>query len=579
MNKRDLDVLLALAEQSCSGQRELAALCGYSLGGVNASVKNLINENYVSPQMQLTAKSKQLLRSCAPARAVLLAADLGLRQPLGNGTLPKALLRVRQERLIDRLITQLHQSGITEIYVVVGYAKEQFEYLIDRYGVELIVNSQYAGSGSLHALSLAEVHLKNCYVVPCDLWCRENPFRKQELYSWYMVSTAQSQESSLRVNRKLELTTVPSNAPGDVPIGISYLLAADGKIVASRLAAMDGDRRYHGVSWEESLYDGERFLIAPRQVDEQVITRIESGEDLRELNDCSAAIALAESAEILNVPVSEIHDLTPLKKGMTNTSFFFHCQNKAYSIRIPTGKTDNLTHWKREAAVHRKLSGCGIAETVVFFDAATGVKLSEYLEGTRPCDPADPQDVLACMQRLRQLHQLNLQTPHRFDLFHAIEFYESAWGDADSLYPDYQTTKQNVFSLRTYIDSQDKTLCLTHLDAVPENFLISADNTIHLIDWEYAAMQDPHMDIAMFCLQALYDRQQVDCAIDAYFPSGCTPALRLKIYCYIAAGGLLWSNWCEYEIRHGAEFGAYSLRQYRYAKEFYRIVEKELRRI
>ena len=45
---------------------------------------------------------------------------------------------------------------------------------------------------------------------------------------------------------------------------------------------------------------------------------------------------------------------------------------------------------------------------------------------------------------------------------------------------------------------------------------------------------------------------------------------------YIAACGLLWSNWCEYKRSLGVEFGEYSLRQYRYAKEYYRIVREEL---
>ena len=52
--------------------------------------------------------------------------------------------------------------------------------------------------------------------------------------------------------------------------------------------------------------------------------------------------------------------------------------------------------------------------------------------------------------------------------------------------------------------------------------------------------------------------------------------IRIKIYCYIAACGLLWSNWCEYKRSLGVEFGEYSLRQYRYAKDYYKIVMDEL---
>ena len=37
-------------------------------------------------------------------------------------------------------------------------------------------------------------------------------------------------------------------------------------------------------------------------------------------------------------------------------------------------------------------------------------------------------------------------------------------------------------------------------------------------------------------------------------------------------------DWCEYKRNLGVEFGEYSLRQYRYAKEYYRIVQDELKK-
>ena len=84
-------------------------------------------------------------------------------------------------------------------------------------------------------------------------------------------------------------------------------------------------------------------------------------------------------------------------------------------------------------------------------------------------------------------------------------------------------------------------------------------------------------DVAMFCIYSLYNKRQVDRLIAAYFTEGCSDETRIKIYCYIAACGLLWSNWCEYKRNLGVEFGEYSLRQYRYAKDYYRIVQEELK--
>ena len=179
------------------------------------------------------------------------------------------------------------------------------------------------------------------------------------------------------------------------------------------------------------------------------------------------------------------------------------------------------------------------------------------------------------MKKLRDFHSLNLKVGHKFDIFKQIDFYEYLWDGAPSVYRDYNGTKIKAFELKEYIDNCKTEMCLTHIDAVPDNFLFTADGDIRLIDWEYAGMQDPHVDIAMFCIYALYDRKQVDRLIDIYFENKCEKQTRLKIYCYIAVCGLLWSNWCEYKRSLGVEFGEYSLRQYRYAKEYYKIFKEE----
>ena len=169
---------------------------------------------------------------------------------------------------------------------------------------------------------------------------------------------------------------------------------------------------------------------------------------------------------------------------------------------------------------------------------------------------------------------MKLKTDHRFDVFEQIVFYETLRGGTPSVFCDYEQTKKNVLSLRGFVDSVEKEECLAHIDAVSDNFLFCTDGNggeqIQLTDWEYAGMQDPHIDIAMFCVYALYDKTDCDRLIDLYFEGRCDHITRAKIYCYIAACGLLWSNWCDFKRHFGIEFGEYHMRQYRYSKEFYR---------
>ena len=204
------------------------------------------------------------------------------------------------------------------------------------------------------------------------------------------------------------------------------------------------------------------------------------------------------------------------------------------------------------------------------------------MENARNCDQKNAADLNKCMKKLREFHSMKLTVNHTFDLFKQIEFYETLWRGTPSVYRDYQMTKENVCHLKEYVDWLKPEYTLTHIDAVPDNFLFSEKNgeeQLRLIDWEYAAMQDPHVDIAMFCIYAMYERQEIDQLIDIYFEGNCDQKNRVKIYCYIAICGLLWSNWCEYKRSLGVEFGEYSLKQYRYAKEYYRIAVDEMDKI
>lgn len=79
-----------------------------------------------------------------------------------NTETPKALLTVDGEVLIERQIRQLQEVGITKIDVVVGFMKERFEYLMDDFGVNLIVNPLYASHNNISSLAVArslQIHI------------------------------------------------------------------------------------------------------------------------------------------------------------------------------------------------------------------------------------------------------------------------------------------------------------------------------------------------------------------------------------------------------------------------------------
>ena len=582
MNSLKQDILNNLIKEPFINQRILAAQTGHSLGIVNRSIKELISEGYLDEEIRPTEKALREAKEKAPKNAIILAAGFGMRMVPINTETPKGLLEIKGERLIECTLRQLHEVGITEIYVVVGFMKEQYEYLIDEYGVDLIVAPDYATKNNLHSLKTAADHLSNSYIIPCDIWCEKNPYSRNELYSWYMVSDLVDDDSTVRVNRKQELVVQKEQAGGNAMIGICYLLEAEAEIVRERLEELGRDSRYDGAFWEETLYQKDRMIVTARVVHAADAVEINTSEQLREIDSDSSQLqtdAIQVICQALGARPDEVTNITLLKKGMTNRSFLFSCKDKKYIMRIPGEGTDQLINRRQEAAVYQTIAGRKICDEIAYINPESGYKITEYLEGARVCNAENEEDLQKCMKKLREFHGQKLKVDHSFELFGQMEYYESLWEGTPSAYKDYEKTKEHVLQLKDYIEANAGEQVLTHIDAVPDNFLFVKENgkeEIRLIDWEYAGMQDPHVDIAMFCIYSLYKKEQVDHLIDLYFEGNCDERTRIKIYCYIAVCGLLWSNWCEYKRKLGVEFGEYSLRQYRYAKDYYKIVQQEL---
>ncbi len=589
MNKIDQDILLFLKNNLFLNQRIVSQKINYSLGKINHALHGLQGQGYLNEEMNITIKARQLFEKHRPRNAIILAAGYGMRMIPINMETPKGLLQVNGECLIERLIRQIQEVGITDITVVVGFMKEYYEYLIDEYNVKLLVNMDYQEKNNLHSLNLAREEIENTYIMPCDVWCGENPFCREELYSWYMVCDFMDDESDVRVNRKQELVRTENG--GNQMIGISYVTGDVSERLKVRITELDRDARYNHCFWEEALFFQEKMMTMARVTSSQNAFEINTYEQLRELDASSRDLhsrVMQVIAEALQVKETAIEEVTLLKKGMTNRSFLFACKGKKYIMRIPGEGTSHLINRGQEYEVYQTIEGLGISDDICYMDSENGCKMTVYLENARNCNVQDIEDVQKCMKLLRKFHEEKLQVSHVFDIYGQIEFYETLWNGTPSCYRDYKETKKKVYELKEYIDSQPKEWVLTHIDAVPDNFLFipvtGKDDTvlwnrqeeeIRLIDWEYAGMQDPHVDIAMFAIYAMYDREQVEQLIDAYFPEGCAFTVRRKIYCYVAACGLLWSNWCEYKRQLGVEFGEYSIRQYRYAKEYYNIFREE----
>ena len=581
-------------------QRELASVMNLSLGTCNRLVKDaqaegLITFDSETGEYTLLNKGMELLEQYRVDSAVILAAGFGSRfVPLTFET-PKGLLEVFGERMIERQIAQLHEVGVTDITIVVGYLKEKFEYLIDKWGVKLLYNPEYHNKNTLTTVYRARDCFKgkNTYLLSSDNWIRNNMYHTYECGAWY---------SSVYMEGKTSEWCMDSNKKGlitKVQVGGSDSWVMYGPVFFSKQFTEEFfpilETYYHTpgteqMYWEQVFVDlvngtvsehlpgKNKFHVPEMYINKQPADQVYEFENLEELRlfdkryqNHSDNVAMELVADVLHIPESEITDLRCLKSGMTNKSFLFRVKDRSYICRIPGPGTGLLINRKQEKEVYDSVKGLGITEHVIYMNGDTGYKISEYYEGVRTSDARNWDDVARCMELVKKLHSSFIRVGHSFDIRERIDFYESICnGYEKQLFEDYSDVKRNMIVLMNRLDRLKRPKVLSHIDSVCDNFLFLPDGSIKLIDWEYAGMCDPMIDVSMCAIYSYYNEEEVEKLIQLYLGHEPSAEERFVYYSYIALGGFLWCLWAVYKSSVGEEFGDYTLIMYRYAKNYFK---------
>lgn len=106
---------------------------------------------------------------------------------------PKALITVKGEVLLERQISQLKEAGVEDIILVVGYMKEQFAYLKDKFGVRIVENKDYRTRNNNSSIYAVKEYLHNSYICSADNYFMKNPFEKEVDDSYYAALYAEGQ--------------------------------------------------------------------------------------------------------------------------------------------------------------------------------------------------------------------------------------------------------------------------------------------------------------------------------------------------------------------------------------------------
>lgn len=142
--------------------------------------------------------------------AVIMAAGTSSRFAPLSYEMPKGLITVKGEVLIERQIRQLKEAGIDEIYIVTGYKAEQFQYLADKFGVHLRRNPFYDIRNNNASIKAVEDILSNTYVCSADNYFSRNPYEPEVENAYYaaVYSSGPTNEWCLEADQDGWITSV-----------------------------------------------------------------------------------------------------------------------------------------------------------------------------------------------------------------------------------------------------------------------------------------------------------------------------------------------------------------------------------
>ena len=237
--------------------------------------------------------------------------------------------------------------------------------------------------------------------------------------------------------------------------------------------------------------------------------------------------------------------------GMTNVNYLVKTAQKSYVLRVSGPRSHLIIDRQNEEFFNSLACEEGLNVPVVYFDAKTGLKISEFLQkaltlNEEICHKYSP----LIAKKLKAMHAIKPQSDqakHCFRPFSQIDLYLlqdkegaaqkfSSFKKALSLFRDLEQEIGEI-NLKTQGQKELKALC--HNDLVPQNILHD-DGRVFIIDWEYAGLNDPYFDLASVFVESSFSKEQEQEFLGFY---EANEAEISKIELYKSTQDILWAAW------------------------------------
>lgn len=457
------------------------------------------------------------------SNAVFLASGKSSRMWPISEKIPKGLIRVKGEVLVERQIKQLLSQNVQDITFVTSEANlDSWRYLEDMFSIQFIVNDK-PDLGNWYTLKLFGHLLGDTFVCSVDDYFPTDimhpaPFRSEET-SWYGFTFTSVPKDEWFISNKDGFidSVLKANATGGYMCGCAYLTEKDGKRLAEYLYDFNGSDEM----WEDV------FLAHTQTIKMR-----------------ARHIGVVEFDSIRDVIEYDPDFLPRIGGGETNDTYLWGDK----VIRIPGSDGVGATiDRSNERLVNSMAAEAGVDKS--WLGQKNGVKLSQYVE-SKPVSPTDWGKVKEAFSLIKKVHMFDGRGVNRFeplDDAQSLLMANTGLSGWDELFERYRLLSSIG---RAYGDGRIR--CVCHNDFHPGNLLDGKDG-MSIIDWEYAGFGDAMNDIGSWLSCVSYSVDEALTAISIYGADemACIRAaercsFRWYVWCLVQeASGLDMEGWTE----------------------------------
>jgi thiamine kinase-like enzyme len=241
----------------------------------------------------------------------------------------------------------------------------------------------------------------------------------------------------------------------------------------------------------------------------------------------------------------------PLVGGLSNQNWLVEMSGdgRRYFVKVPGEGSEMFINRVTANEAARNAHAMGVGPEVIFFDAADGLEISEFLEGYRACtnadfgDPAIQSDVLDLYRRLHGGPKL-AQTKTIFDM---IEEHIEQGKELGSHFPQdmpWLMHRYNQAKSAFLASGLDLVPCFN--DPMPGNFLISAEPgapmPMKLIDYEFASNNERSYELGVLFAEMFFDETLTEALIEQYLGE-VRPQMIARVILNRALADMKWASW------------------------------------